>query len=100
MVADDIALWRAPCWLPIHMLTVAAPALLYVRWDCTRCGHTGGMARTTIPFDLSHHEAFQRIAQDELRKKLVRVHQAKQGCIALPDDFTIWRVNPHGDRLV
>lgn len=80
------------------MVTLAAPALLYVRWDCRRCGHTGGMARTTIPFDLTQADAFQLIAQQELRKKLVRVHQAKQGCIALPEDFVIWRVNPYGDR--
>lgn len=82
------------------MVTIAAPALIYVRWDCTRCGHQGGMARTTIPFDLSHAEAMQAILQGELRRKLVRVHQAKQGCIALPSDFLITRVNPYGDRTV
>lgn len=82
------------------MVAVVAPALVYVRWDCRRCGHTGGMARTTIPFDLSEHEAMQMIMHQTLRQKLVRMHQAKQGCIALPEDFVIWRVNPYGDRHV
>lgn len=81
-------------------VTIAAPALLYVRWDCQRCGHTGGMARTTIPFDLSGSADMRAVMESQLRKKLVRSHQAKQGCIALPEDFTIWRINPHGDLTV
>jgi hypothetical protein len=35
---------------------------------------------------------------EQLRKKLVRVHQ-KQMCIAVPDDFVIEWATPHGDRL-
>ena len=80
-------------------VTLAAPALIYMRWDCARCGHTGGMARTTVPFALDSAD-LHAIMIDQLRKKLVRTHQAKQGCIALPEDFVIWRVNPHGDRHV
>jgi hypothetical protein len=79
-------------------ITLAAPALIYVRWSCRRCGHTGGMARTTIPFDLAEAASLQAVMHVQLRNKLVRVHANRQGCIALPTDFEIQRVNPHGDR--
>ncbi len=78
-------------------LTLAAPALTYVRWNCRRCGHQGGMARTTVPFDWNQGEAMRAILIDQLRKKLVRVHQ-KSGCVAVPTDFEVYGASPHGDR--
>ncbi len=70
---------------------IVAPPLLVVSWSCSRCGHTGGMAKTTIPIEPTFTTAMGHTMLDQLKKKLVRVHQRGQGCIALPDDFTIGR---------
>lgn len=78
-------------------ITVAAPALIYVKWTCRRCGHNHGMARTTLPFDFSGSPEMRAVMVDQLKQKLVRVHQAKQGCIAVSQDFVITPCNPHGD---
>jgi hypothetical protein len=77
-------------------VTIATPPLVYVSWSCRRCGHTGGMARTTFPIDTRWTEGMGRTLFDQLRLKLVRVHQAKQACIAVPDDFVITRFDPSG----
>jgi hypothetical protein len=52
------------------------------------------MARTTIPLDTKWTEEMGRVMFASLREKLVRVHQAKQACIAVPDDFIITRYEP------
>lgn len=78
------------------MSTIQIPGapLLWVRWDCRRCGHTGGVARTTVPLvDRTWTEAMMRHLLDGLRRKLVRIHQ-KQGCIATIEDFHIYRGAP------
>ena len=75
-------------------VTLAAPPLTYMTWGCRRCGFAGGMARTTIPLTQRWSEEMGREMFATLRKKLVRVHQAKQGCIAVPDDFILSRYDP------
>lgn len=72
-------------------VTLAGPPLVTVGWSCRRCGHTGGMARTTFPIEPTWTTAMGATMLAELRKKLVRVHQRGQGCIALPEDFVIGR---------
>jgi hypothetical protein len=79
-------------------LIVAPRHTVYVRWSCSRCGHTGGRANTTFPVDLAWNDEGRAVLVDQLRKKLVRTHQ-KQMCIALPSDFVIEWATPHGDRL-
>jgi hypothetical protein len=59
------------------------------------------MARTTIPLETRWTEEMGRTLFGQLRLKLVRVHQAKQGCIAVPDDFRIGRFEPtNGTALI
>jgi hypothetical protein len=72
-------------------ITVVSPPLLMVSWSCKRCGHAGGVAKTTVPIEPTFTTAMGHVMLGQLRKKLVRVHQRGQGCIALPDDFVIER---------
>lgn len=58
------------------------------------------MARTTFPIDTTWTEAMGRTMFDQLRLKLVRTHQAKQGCIAVPGDFIIGRWAPPGKQVI
>ena len=79
----------------MHMLghqvniAFAAPPPTVVGWRCLRCGHRGGVAKTTLPLDCRGSEDLWAMMLAQLRKKLVRVHQRSQGCIAIPDDFVI-----------
>lgn len=71
------------------------PRRLCVRWGCRRCGHTGGVASTTLPLvTLDWSEAMMRNLLDSLRLKLVHIHMRGQGCIATPDDFVLERGAP------
>jgi hypothetical protein len=81
-------------------VTLAGPPLVYVSWSCRRCGHKGGMARTTFPIETRWTEAMGRTMFDELRKKLVRVHQAMHSCIAVPDDFVVSRFEPKDGKAI
>ncbi len=77
-----------------------SPPLLWVRWDCRRCGHKGGVARTTMPIvDTASSETYLRALFDHLRLKLVKIHQRHTTCIATPDDFVIYRGVPDGKTL-
>jgi hypothetical protein len=71
---------------------IATPPLIAVSWSCRRCGHTGGVAKTTFPIEPTFNDAMWPTMLAELRKKLVRVHQRGQGCIAIPEDFVIGRL--------
>jgi len=73
---------------------IATPPLLMVSWSCKRCGHTGGVAKTTIPIEPTFVTAMGAVMLSQLKQKLVRVHQRGQGCIAIPDDFVIGRYRP------
>ena len=72
-------------------VAIATPPLILVSWSCRRCGHTGGTATTTFPIEPTWQDAMWPTMLQELRKKLVRVHQRGQGCVAIPDDFVIGR---------
>lgn len=72
----------------------------YVRWSCRRCGHKGGVARTTIPLPKSAlTEDVVRHLLEELKVKLPRVHQ-RQGCIASFEDFIVERGVEEDAKLV
>ncbi len=73
-------------------IALATPALFYVRWHCTRCGHRNGVARTTSPFvGPETPEAAMRELLAALRKKLIKIHM-KSGCIATVEDFILERM--------
>lgn len=81
-------------------ITIPGPSLLYVQWGCRRCGHRGGVARTTVPMgDVRDSEELMRVLLASLRRKLVRVHQRGQRCIASADDFLIDAHVPRGMQL-
>jgi hypothetical protein len=81
-------------------IVLPGPSLIYVQWGCRRCGHRGGVARTTIPLgDARDSEEMMRVLLQSLRTKLVRVHQRGQRCIASPDDFLIDPHVPRGMQL-
>lgn len=81
-------------------IIIPGPSLLYVQWGCKRCGHRGGVARTTVPMgDAQDSEELMRVLLESLRRKLVRVHQRGQRCIASVDDFIIDAHVPRGMRL-
>jgi hypothetical protein len=70
-----------------------SPPQFYVRWGCRKCGHVGGVARTTIPvLGPGTPEHVIRGLLEALRKKLIQVHMRGQHCIATGEDFTIERV--------
>ena len=75
-------------------IKLAAPPLTYVSWGCRRCGFAGGTARTTFPVERNWSEEMGRALFTTLREKLVRVHQAKHGCVAALDDFIIGKYAP------
>lgn len=81
------------------IVEIALPPKVAVSWSCRRCGHTGGVAQTTIPLDPHWTEAMGRVLLDQLRLKLVRVHQ-KQGCLATPEDFRVGPWRPIGKDIV
>lgn len=85
------------------MISVIAahPSATYVRWGCRRCGHRGGMARTTVPFDFSQtqQDSSRDVIFRQLILKLQRVHLKRQGCFALEAEFIVEQCNPHGDRM-
>jgi hypothetical protein len=72
-------------------VAVATPPLVRVAWSCSRCGHTGGEAQTTFPVEPSMRDGMWPVMLNQLRKKLVRVHQKRHGCAAIPQDFVIGR---------
>lgn len=80
-------------------VVIAGPSLIYVTWDCRRCGHIGGKARTTIPLETTWTEAMGRVLFQTLKEKLSRFHQ-KHGCIAVPDDFRIRRYEPTDGKSI
>ena len=74
---------------------------LVVCWDCRRCGHTGGVARTTVPIiDRSWTEDMFRHLFDALRLKLVKVHMRSGSCIPTPEDFIVRRATEEEAKLV
>ena len=77
-------------------LIIPGPSLLFVRWSCRRCGHSTGVARTTVPVaELADNEDVMRRLYDALRVKLVRKHMLGQGCIASPSDFDLRAIEPN-----
>jgi hypothetical protein len=80
-------------------IVLAGPSQLYVQWSCRRCGHRGGIAKTTVPVGREWNEPMMRHLFDSLRQKLVRVH-LRQGCVAVVDDFEIAAFVPHGKTLL
>ena len=82
-------------------IVIPGPSLLYVTWGCRRCGHRGGQARTTVPMmdGLSNESEVMRNLLAALRRKLTRVHLAKQGCLAVVDDFIIEATVPKDKTL-
>lgn len=84
------------------MSVIAAhPSATYVRWGCKRCGHRGGMARTTVPFDFSttQRDGSKDVMFKELIRALIRKHYQRQQCVAIETDFIVEQCNPHGDRM-
>jgi hypothetical protein len=81
-------------------LAIAHPHATYVRWGCRRCGHRGGMARTTVPFDFSQtqRDGSRDVMFKELIRALIRKHWQRQHCVAIESDFIVEPCNPHGDR--
>lgn len=80
-------------------LTIPSPSFV-VKWDCRRCGHTGGVAKTTLPLvDRTWTEGMMRPLLDSLRVKLVKVHQ-RQGCIASVEDFLVYRATEEDAQIV
>lgn len=79
-------------------ITVPGPSLFYLRWSCRRCGHTGGVARTTIPVDETFRGELMRTLLEGARRKIARVHQRGQGCIAAPGDFILEPFVPEGQE--
>lgn len=73
-----------------------APPQFYVRWGCRKCGHVGGVARTTIPVDETFRGDLLRTLLDAAKKKIVRVHARGQGCIAVPGDVVLEPYVPKG----
>jgi hypothetical protein len=84
----------------MHNVQLATPPLTYVSWGCRRCGFKGGIANTTFPIDPHWTEELGRTLFTTLRLKLVRVHQAKHGCVASSDDFVLGRHVPEGKTIV
>jgi hypothetical protein len=80
-------------------LVIPGPSQLYVQWSCRRCGHTGGIARTTIPVTPEWNEAMMRELLSTLRRKLVRKHLL-QACFATVDDFDFAAFVPQGQTLL
>jgi hypothetical protein len=75
------------------MSTIEIPGqhVFYVRWSCRKCGHTNGVAKTTIPLPKdSLTPDVVRNLFEALKQKLPKVHQ-RQGCIASIEDFRIER---------
>lgn len=81
-------------------IAVQSPPLIFVGWNCRRCGHTGGVARTTVPIPVEAlTEPVVRQLLEGLRNKLVKVHQREsfdrgQVCVASPSDFDIVKFVP------
>ena len=84
------------------MSTIVIPGnhTFFVRWSCRRCGHEGGVAKTTVPLPKSAltEDAVKHLFE-ALKLKLVKVHQ-RQGCIASYEDFTIERGKAENAELV
>jgi hypothetical protein len=70
-------------------IAVATPPVVRVSWGCRRCGHTGGVAQSTVPVEPRPGDPTWVLMVTQLRMKLVRLHHDRQGCWALPDDFLI-----------
>lgn len=86
------------------MITLAGPSLTYVSWGCRRCGHTGGVARTTVPIPNNWTEEMGRVLFRTLRVHLVKTHQRESQnrgriCVAAPEDFTIGQYIPPGKKV-
>lgn len=81
-------------------ITIPGPSLLYVKWSCRRCGHTGGVARTTIPVDASFKGELMQQLMRSAREKVQRVHQRGQGCVASGSDFVFEAYVPDGKTLL
>lgn len=82
-------------------LAIRQPQATYVRWGCRRCGHRGGTAKTTVPFDFSEcqRDGSKDVLFKELIRALIRKHWQRQRCVAIETDFIIEECTPHGDRL-
>lgn len=80
-------------------LVIPGASTLYVQWSCRRCGHKGGIAKTTFPITTEWNEPLIRPLLDALKQKLVRVHM-KAGCIATMEDFSVAPYVPDGRTLL
>lgn len=79
---------------------LTSPPLFSVAWSCRRCGHTGGVARTTAAFITpGTPEPIMRELFASLRRKLVKIH-LRQGCVASVEDFVIARTQPTEKPIV
>ena len=77
-----------------------SPAFV-VKWACRRCGHEGGVARTTLPIiDPSWNVDMMQNLFHALRLKLVKIHMRGQGCVASPDDFIVKRATEDDAKIV
>lgn len=82
-------------------IVIPGPSTFVVKWGCRRCGHKTGVARTTVPIvNQSTSEPEMRELLASLRRKLVRLHQDRQGCIATVEDFTLQRATEEEARIV
>ncbi len=85
------------------MSTIVIPGnhVFFVRWSCRRCGHTGGVAKTTIPLPESAlTTAVVKNLFEALKQKLVKKHLSGQGCVATIEDFRIERGTPQDAAIV
>lgn len=85
------------------MPTIEIPGarVFFVRWSCRKCGHRGGVAKTTVPFPREAlTEAVVRNLFAALRQKLVKVHMRGQQCIATVEDFDIERGHESDAKIV
>ena len=82
-------------------IQIPSPPAFVVKWACRRCGHDGGVARTTLPIvDQSWNVAMMTNLFEALRLKLVKIHMRGQGCIASPDDFIVTRATEDDAKIV
>lgn len=73
-------------------VTIQGPPAFAVSWGCRRCGHRGGIAKAKIPVNGEWSEPMLRGLVDSLRLYLVKLHSARQGCIASAEDFRVDRI--------
>lgn len=76
------------------------PPMLWVEWDCRRCGFTGGVARTTFTVPEGFPEAAMRQLLVDCKKHLIQRHYQLHQCLATVEDFTLRPTVPQDKVLV